>query len=312
VATALIVDDAAVDRMLAGKLLETRAEMNVIFAENGRAALEAVKTHQPDLVVTDLQMPEMDGLELVDALRRSHPDLPIILMTGMGSEDVAASALRKGAASYVPKRLLSRDLAPTAERLLDMAGVQRQQELAMQCLAEVKCQLVLDSDPQRIGPVVQYLRQQVAHLRLCDDNALMRMGVALDEAICNAIHHGNLEVSSELREENLAAYFDKIKERSTLPPYSQRRVFLSATLTHDRATFVVRDQGAGFNPASLPDATDPQCLLKVSGRGLLLIRTFMDEVRHNATGNEITMVKHRTASATGDGGVSPGLVTQAG
>ncbi len=57
--------------------------------------------------------------------------------------------------------------------------------------------------------------------------------------------------------------------------------------------FVVRDEGQGFDPALLPDPTDPVNLERVSGRGLLLIQTFMDRVEHNARGNEITMVKFR-------------------
>ena len=56
-------------------------------------------------------------------------------------------------------------------------------------------------------------------------------------------------------------------------------------------TFTVRDEGPGFDPSKLPDPTDPANLEKISGRGLLLMRTFMDEVRFNATGNEVTMVK---------------------
>ena len=66
-----------------------------------------------------------------------------------------------------------------------------------------------------------------------------------------------------------------------------------ATLTRDEATFLVRDEGLGFDPSTLPDPTDPANLGKVSGRGLLLIQTFMDHVEHNATGNQITMVKRR-------------------
>ena len=57
---------------------------------------------------------------------------------------------------------------------------------------------------------------------------------------------------------------------------------------------MVRDEGLGFDPSLLPDPTDPANLGKVSGRGLLLIQTFMDHVEHNATGNEITMVKRRS------------------
>ena len=54
---------------------------------------------------------------------------------------------------------------------------------------------------------------------------------------------------------------------------------------------MIRDEGPGFDPDGLPDPTDPENLTKASGRGVLLIRTFMDEVRFNDTGNEITMIK---------------------
>jgi anti-sigma regulatory factor (Ser/Thr protein kinase) len=68
-----------------------------------------------------------------------------------------------------------------------------------------------------------------------------------------------------------------------------------AQLTHSEATISIRDQGPGFDPKSLPDPTDPENIGKISGRGLLLIRTFMDDVRFNDTGNEITLVKRKPA-----------------
>jgi anti-sigma regulatory factor (Ser/Thr protein kinase) len=66
--------------------------------------------------------------------------------------------------------------------------------------------------------------------------------------------------------------------------------------SRDEALYVVRDEGPGFDPSILPDPTDPANLEKVSGRGLLLIRTFMDEIHHDDHGREITMVKRREAN----------------
>ena len=57
--------------------------------------------------------------------------------------------------------------------------------------------------------------------------------------------------------------------------------------------FVVRDQGKGFDPTQLPDPTEPENVGRVNGRGLFLIRTFMDEVTFNSQGNEITMIRRR-------------------
>src|SRR5439155_15026506 len=114
-ATVLVVDDSALDRYLAGALLEEHAGMSVVYAEDGRQALAIIQQSAPDAVLTDMQMPEMNGLELVEAVRRDFPAIPVILMTAHGSEEIAVEALQKGASSYVPKRTPARDLAEGSE-----------------------------------------------------------------------------------------------------------------------------------------------------------------------------------------------------
>ena len=71
--TVLVVDDSAVDRRLAGGILERIAGLKVEYATNGVEALEKFQQVRPDVVLTDLQMPEMDGLELVGAIRSRFP-----------------------------------------------------------------------------------------------------------------------------------------------------------------------------------------------------------------------------------------------
>src|SRR5262245_3699813 len=117
--TVLVVDDNPMDRHLAGGLVE-KAGLTSLYAANGLEALKAIERDRPDLVLTNLLMPELDGLELVKAIREAHPLVPVILMTAFGSEDIAIEALRKGAASYVPKRNLAHDLADTLERVISV------------------------------------------------------------------------------------------------------------------------------------------------------------------------------------------------
>ena len=102
----LVVDDNPVDRRLASKCVEGEG-MQAVFAENGREALEVIARELPDFVLTDLDMPEMNGLELVKATQKLYASIPVILMTAKGSEDIAAEALQAGAASYVAKRNLN-------------------------------------------------------------------------------------------------------------------------------------------------------------------------------------------------------------
>jgi anti-sigma regulatory factor (Ser/Thr protein kinase) len=99
-----------------------------------------------------------------------------------------------------------------------------------------------------------------------------------------------LELDPALAERADGLDFDLAEKRTEQAPYRDRRVYITARVTGSDASFVVRDEGPGFDYAALPDPTDPENLEKVGNRGLLLIRIIMDEVRFNAAGNEITMV----------------------
>jgi signal transduction histidine kinase len=128
--------------------------------------------------------------------------------------------------------------------------------------------------------------------------------VALQEALTNACYHGNLEVSSELREIDHRAFYRLAKERQQVPPFVNRRIYVSAKFMPDAVEYVIRDEGPGFDPSSLPDPTDPENLERPCGRGLLLMQTFMDEVQFNATGNEVRLVKRRSVPAVQQNGAA--------
>lgn len=290
--TVLVVDDSRVDQQLAASLLEEKG-LKTDLAGNGREAMGRIEAQAPDLILTDLQMPEMSGLELVEAVHARYPRIPVVLMTAHGSEEIAAKALRAGAASYVPKRNLAKDLAPTLERVLGIAPASRDQEGALRWLHETGFRFVLDNSPDWLRPLVAHFQEELTRRGFCDETQLMQVGMALHEALTNASHHGNLELDSSLREGGIEAYLALMQERCGQEPYASRKVNVLATFKDAEAAFVIRDDGKGFNPATVPDPCDAKNLARLSGRGLMLIRTFMDEVRHNDRGNEVTLVKRR-------------------
>ena len=110
----LVVDDSAVDRRLAAGLLRNEGNWQVELAESAEQALARLAGSPVDLVLTDLRMPGMDGLALLKAIRLQYANLPVVLMTAEGSEDLAVEALRQGAASYVPKQQLAAMLVEEA------------------------------------------------------------------------------------------------------------------------------------------------------------------------------------------------------
>ena len=288
----LVVEDSPTQAQEIQLLLED-AGFQVDSASDGVQALERIQRNMPDIVATDLEMPKMNGLQLVETVRRHHADLPVILMTAHGSEEIAALALRKGAASYVPKAYLEQDIVSTLERVLALTKMDRCHARALECLTETQSHYVLNSDSALIPPLLGHLEEILIRLNLCDATERMRVGVALQEALLNAMVHGNLEVSSDLRQQDEKAFFAAIDERRRQAPYRTRRVHVGVNANPGQITYVVRDEGPGFDPSILPDPTDPANLEHVGGRGLLLIRTFMSNVYHNENGNEITMIKNR-------------------
>ena len=210
-ATVLVVDDLLADRRLVGGLLERRAGTNVLFAENGTTALEQIDLHAPDLVITDLVMPDMDGIELVTKIRDDYPLIPTILVTGEGSEKIAVEALRQGAASYVPKSQLANDLVDTCERVLAAATESRGQTMLMNRLTEYH--FTLENDLQLLSSAVSHIRSTIRSKSMFTDNDCIRIGTAVDEALMNSFYHGNLEISSELRLEDHNQYHDLAKQR---------------------------------------------------------------------------------------------------
>ena len=290
--TVLVAEDSRTQSVLFRSLLE-KAGYRAVMAVNGREALDMIKNMPPDVVITDLNMPEMNGLELVEAVHAHFPGIPVILATGVGSEEIAAEALRKGAASYVPKRNL-RDLIPTLQRLLAVAQADRASDQLSACATLSEIQFSLPNESRLVAPLVAQIKRMVERFRLRDSSGAMRVAMALDEALQNAILHGNLEVSSVLREgEDTNAFYTLASERRLLAPFKDRRVHVRALLTREMAEITIGDEGPGFDPGEIPDPTDPAYLDRPCGRGLWLIHAFIDEVRHNPTGNEITMILRR-------------------
>ncbi len=288
----LVVDDSAVDRKLAGGLLAKQDGWVVYYASGGKEAAAWLRDHSVDIVVTDLQMPEMNGLEFVRHVKSEHPLTPVILMTGQGSEDIAVEALERGAASYVPKRLLGTDLIDTVERVLTLAGEKRVRRSLISRMQSLRTQFVLENDPAMLTSMVSYFQGLIVDMGIFSESERLKIGVALEEALLNASYHGNLEVSSQLREIDHTTYYDLARERRSQDPYQKRRIHVDVDLSVEGVKYIIRDEGPGFDPSNQPDPRDPANIERPCGRGMLLMRTFMDRVEYNSTGNIVTLTKY--------------------
>ncbi|HSK03335.1 MAG TPA: response regulator, partial [Kofleriaceae bacterium] len=122
--TVLIADDhVEMARLLADKLREDGWRPRVV--DGGRAAIEALHAAIPDLVITDLRMAEVDGLDVLDAARAADPDLPVIIMTAFGAIETAIESMRRGAWHYVVKPVRLDELSLHVERAFEHRTLRR-------------------------------------------------------------------------------------------------------------------------------------------------------------------------------------------
>jgi CheY-like chemotaxis protein/anti-sigma regulatory factor (Ser/Thr protein kinase) len=277
-------------------LLRKQENLTVEFANDGAEALERLARSPVELVVSDLIMPEVNGLELVKRVKEDFPLIPVILMTSKGNEQIAVEALQSGAASYTPKSVLAKSLLDTVNTVLSVSNQEKSQARLLRFLSKSQSEFKLENDSSLIPPLIGFLQDNATRMGICDDRDRVRVGVALDEALVNALYHGNLELSSQLRDSDQKRYRDLIAERQKSSPYQQRRIHVEANLSSKEFAISIRDEGPGFDPSSLPDPTDPANIESLGGRGVMLMRTFMDEVKFNEHGNQVTLVKRQKNS----------------
>lgn len=290
----LVVDDSPIERHLAVSLLTENIQCTANQAVSGEEALLRIQLAPVDLLLTDLRMPDVDGLELLRRVKEEHPLLPVVVMTGQGTEETAVAALQGGADGYITKRRLAADVVSVVRSVLEAAERGRCRAQLFRQLTRQSIEFELENNLSQIAPLWRMIVDSCSQLGIVTERDRVRMAVAIEEALMNAIVHGNLEVSSALRERPGDEFEEMIRQRQQAEPYASRRVNLKTELTQESARITIKDSGPGFNVSGLPDPRDPQRIAISSGRGVLLMRSFMDEVIYNKSGNRVTLVKLRS------------------
>jgi len=289
----LIVGDPNGLNVAREALIELELGWEVVFAGSAFDAHDIPALRTVDVILIDLGNPHVEGPELVESLHGQFPHTPIVLMSAPFQVHVALEGMRKGAANHFPRDLLDSEPAAVLESLRAAARDHERRRSAAARLDNLRLEFTLENDLALVVPVVGRLYQAMIETGLCDRLTAARVGVALEECLLNAMIHGNLEVSSELRQEDESIYIRRIAERRGENPYASRRVKLTARVSQHEGEFVVEDEGPGFDVDAVPNPTDPAHLFRIGGRGILLMRAFMSTVHFGDRGTRVTMVKKR-------------------
>lgn len=152
----VVVDDDAFDRRAVSRLLEGQFEYEA--ASSGAEALARLPGLLPRLVLLDLMMPRISGLDLVREIRQNYPHIATVLMTSRGSEEIVKQALLAGATSYLSKIRLKDQLVSTLQTVLSSAENERVDQQLAGCIRNVVFEIENDPDliPDLIPGVVRY------------------------------------------------------------------------------------------------------------------------------------------------------------
>ncbi|HVN79100.1 MAG TPA: ATP-binding protein, partial [Terriglobia bacterium] len=265
--------------------------ITAVSAPGHADAVHILETLTPEFILVEHQDGSVSPLEWLTKVHRQSPRVPVALIAGTGGEQLLVEALQVGAAGWNSKSNLDHFLKPVLQNFLVLAGKDGQHHGLVGYLIEHEAHLELGNDQTLLSVILGVLQEELLIRKLWSQSECIHAGIALGEALMNALYHGNLDVSSILRNSDERAYLELADTRRSQSPYKDRRIHVNVRIDDEQATFVVRDQGAGFDIMSLPNPTDPANLEKGSGRGILLMRSFMDEVRYNAVGNQVVMIK---------------------
>ncbi len=193
-----IVDDDKSIRWVLEKALQKAAIETRLFA-NGNLLLEALKSEEPDALITDIRMPGIDGLQLLKSVQNSHPDLPVIVMTAHSDLESAVSAFHGGAFEYLPKPFDIKEVVEVVRRACEHSK-QRQES--------IQNSHVIEATPEIIGaaPAMQEVFRAIGRLARSHITVMINGESGTGkELVAKALHRHSPRASNPFIALNMAA-----------------------------------------------------------------------------------------------------------
>ena len=287
----LIVDDQDILRNLLVKFM-VKAGFEPIEAPNGKKAIELYNMTRPAVILSDIMMPEMDGLTLLHEIKKIDRDAVVILMTGYGNEDILLESLRGGAVNFFKKPF---DFTEVIEVVRSV--VRHREEIdttpfySPHLMRETKRFEITAADTL-VQPIINQIALQAADLVPLSE--IINLKIGMEEMIKNAAEHGNLGITFEEKNKAIetGSFGELLRAKLEEGGNAQKEIVVESRLDAEGLEVRICDQGAGFDWRALPELS-AETLLKYNGRGIFLTKIYFDEVSYNDAGNEVILTKRR-------------------
>lgn len=282
----LIVDDDSASRNYLKDSIEAEGH-EVKTAENGEIGLKIFKEQLPDLVLSDIQMPVVGGLELLEAIRLLDTNSIVIMATAYGSEEYAMRALGLGANNYMKKPIRHAELLPLVRKYNSVIESRTVEHEILGSIIEKNFIMQFDSRFELIPQMVEHLIRETGNTIPLAKR--FGVGLGLLELLNNAIEHGNLEIgydqkSDALKTDSLASLY---KKRQADPLLAGRKVTVAFKMDSKLCEWLITDEGKGFDWKAVQDSFNESKLLEEHGRGIFITKFYFDELIYNDAGNSV-------------------------
>lgn len=290
-------DELAVRQLLFDQITEDLG-YRVTLAANGREALDLFKSDPADVILADVRMPNLSGLELLREVKRINPRVPFLIMSGQGDVEDTITALRAGAQDFFQKPFKMSRLMASVERAFTQISALRLRRVARAYLVDEAQRFVIPNELEIVPHIIAEMTGSLENDPGMAVGELEAIRASLHEMILNAIEHGNLEINYDEKSvlmESPDGWRAEVLRRATSPEFHGRTVTIECENSPQSVMFRVTDQGNGFVHDDLPDPT--QFTHVLHGRGILIARVHMDQVFYNEKGNQVTLIKQKNAGA---------------
>lgn len=287
----LVIDDEdALRKML--RIALTEKGYTVFEASNGIEGIKVFKKISPGIVLTDVNMPEMNGIEMTRKIKEINEDADIVIMTGFGTEDLVIDAIRAGASNYIKKPLQFNELFSILDSIAFKREARKRYEVVKDVVQYEEKKITMENNLEKIWGVVNQVFYNVTDKN--EEISIDGLKLGLYEIIVNAIEHGNLEISFEEKKKALQenSYSGLLTKRMDKANREGKNVRIHSIFDKKHIKITVTDCGKGFDYSNLPNQSDPETMLSAHGRGILLASVYYDSVEYKHPGNSVVLVKN--------------------
>jgi response regulator RpfG family c-di-GMP phosphodiesterase len=263
-------------------------------AKNGKKALDMLAKNKYDIVLTDIKMPEMDGISLMKVAKDTYPDLIFIIMSAYGTLESAIESMKMGAINFIKKPISIVELISTIKKAEDFIFSKSVHLKVKDYIIDINKSVSLTTKElhQNLDMMVNYLTTELRDFG-APKASVDNLTLALYEALTNAIEHGNLKLDKSITRDHTIEIFDnflkdKLKKLED-PALAGKLVLISFRFSKNEMEFTITDEGNGFDYKRFISDVESNIYTDKLNKGLFLIKHVVNKLEFNEKGNQIKM-----------------------